>query len=139
MGITAVGADEKETGLIVDKLYQALLYLYSMCTDCLSNDIMDEIETVMKEFEDNMVDRIGKVIWKDSGLHIDYRWAKLEKYMADASPFLSQVETVGVVMHEDDDIIMLGMSYDAAHDTWYGAQVILKQNVIDIYKLEYPI
>ncbi len=49
---TAVGADEKETGLIVDKLYQALLYLYSMCTDCLSNDIMNEIETVMKEFED---------------------------------------------------------------------------------------
>ncbi len=84
-----------------------------------------------------MVDRIVKVTWKDSGLHIDYRWAKLEKYMADASPFLSEVETVGVVMHEDEDIIMLGMSYDAVHDTWYGAQVILKQNVIAMHELTY--
>ncbi len=48
---TVVGANEKETGLIVDKLYQALLHMYELCDGCEFDDV-DKIQAVLKEFED---------------------------------------------------------------------------------------
>jgi len=79
--------------------------------------------------------KLVHVQWRDSGIHVDKGWAGLDQYMANLSADSTLVDTVGILMHEDDDILMIGMSYDSFHDTWYGAQVILKSNIVDTYTL----
>lgn len=76
------------------------------------------------------------VRWLDSGMHIDKGWASLEDYRANTETARMQVVTVGILMHEDDETILIGQSFDPAHDTWVGGQLIVKENVISRNWLE---
>lgn len=75
-----------------------------------------------------------KIEWIDSGTHIDpNKWAPLSAY-TDVKP--TTVVTAGLFMHEDNDAIWVGLSYDPFHDAWYGAQWIYKDSIVDRVELE---
>lgn len=70
-----------------------------------------------------------RITWYDSGMHLDEGWATADKYTEDIDLDRLLVVTVGMLMHEDDDVVVLGLSYDPAHENWYGAQLIMKLNI----------
>ena len=73
---------------------------------------------------------IEYVRWLDSGTHLHDGWMQLEVVQQQAKACLQEVETVGHVVFEDDDVIVLGLSVDAVNSTVFGAQVIAKQNIV---------
>ena len=75
------------------------------------------------------------VQWTDSGMHINHNWASLDEFKKNIGPDTTVVQTVGMLMHEEDEYILVGQSYDPTHDTWYGAQMILKSNVVSVNNL----
>ena len=72
------------------------------------------------------------VKWLDSGMHLDFDrgWRDTETYVQKAAIDNMVVETVGFLMHEDVDILLVGQSHDRTGDNWVGAQVIARRNVI---------
>jgi xanthine/CO dehydrogenase XdhC/CoxF family maturation factor len=76
------------------------------------------------------VSKFVRVIWLDSGMHMDYGWDKRERYLADANLGRMEVTTVGILMHEDEETVVVALNHDKAHDTWIGAQVIARQSII---------
>jgi hypothetical protein len=40
-----------------------------------------------------------------------------------------------MIMHEDDDIVTVGLNYDPNHDNWIGVQLIARQNIISVERL----
>lgn len=79
-----------------------------------------------------------KVVWLDSGLHKDLGWASADEYLRDAGLASMTVITVGMLMHEDPDIVVLGLNHDPNHDTWIAAQMIARANVISVERLGVP-
>jgi hypothetical protein len=73
--------------------------------------------------------RIVRVTWLDTGAHVDYGWAKKEKYMENLNKDQMLVQTVGMVIDEDDDIILVGLSYEPVGRQWYGGQAIHKSAI----------
>jgi hypothetical protein len=68
-----------------------------------------------------------KVVWLDSGAHIDHGWAPAEKHWAEG--LSREVTTVGMLMQEDDDVIAVGLNFDPDTKNWYGVQLIYKPTV----------
>lgn len=66
------------------------------------------------------------VRWLDSGTHLSDGWMSLDIVRQQAPASLQVVETVGHVIHEDDEVLVLGLSIDEANATVFGAQVIAK-------------
>jgi hypothetical protein len=79
--------------------------------------------------------RMAYVRWIDSGMHSDYGWAPAEKYIENADLHRMECVTVGIIMHEDEDIIVVALSHDPAHDKWISAQLIHKQSIQDLLYL----
>ena len=73
---------------------------------------------------------IEYIRWLDSGTHLSDGWMKLEVVQQQAKASLQYVETVGHVVHEDDEVVVLGLSIDEANSTVFGAQVIAKGNIV---------
>lgn len=73
---------------------------------------------------------IWHIRWLDTGAHVDYGWAPKEKYIADAVTDKMTVDTIGFLMHEDDDIVMVALSH-VFDDLWYGAQIIHKSSIVE--------
>ena len=71
-----------------------------------------------------------RVTWLDSGMHIDHGWAPRSQYIEGVLLDRMHVTTVGMLMAEDEDTVLLGLNYDPAHDAWIGAQVISKGSII---------
>lgn len=69
------------------------------------------------------------VEWLDSGLNISDGWQKTDDVLGQARIERMNVTTVGMLMHEDDDLVIVGLSYDAEHDQWFSAQAIAQQNI----------
>jgi hypothetical protein len=80
------------------------------------------------------VPRAVSVLWLDSGLHIDHGWASAATYKEGADLSRMTVLTVGLLMDENEDRILVGLNYDEAHEAWIGAQAIARSS---IQKLEY--
>lgn len=76
--------------------------------------------------------RIVRVRWLDSGAHLDFDrgWRTLTEFMEKAALGTMEAETVGYLMHEDDDVILLGQTHNPTGDNWVGAQMIAKRNVL---------
>lgn len=70
------------------------------------------------------------VEWTDSGLHIDEGWASLEVYRSVAKGWDGTVTTVGFLIYEDDERLVLALSRDHQRDCVYGAQLIAKGSII---------
>ncbi len=68
-------------------------------------------------------------------MHIDEGWNSTEVYLNSIRGWTGKVVTVGQVMHEDDNVVVVGMSYDTSNQHWYGAQLIFKQNIVERSRL----
>lgn len=80
--------------------------------------------------------KLVKVTWIDSGLHLsDDGWAPIETYVAKAIAADTTVETVGFLIHEDENMVVVGLSHDAYHGAIFGAQVIHRVGVRSIEDL----
>lgn len=79
--------------------------------------------------------RMVYVRWVDSGMHSDYGWDTAAKYLDRASLRQMECVTVGILMHEDEDIIAVALSHDPEHDKWISAQLIHKQAIKDLQYL----
>lgn len=79
-----------------------------------------------------------KVTWQDSGYHFSEGWLSLKEQLRDFSTARMTVVTAGILAEEDDEVIMLGLSFSEATNTWFGLQVIAKQNIKSIEVLSCP-
>ena len=69
---------------------------------------------------------VERIHWTDSGMHLDHGWAKATAFAQSAMNWSGEVVTVGQVIHEDDSVVVVGLSHDTSNDEWYGAQLIYK-------------
>lgn len=70
------------------------------------------------------------VVWCDSGMMIDKGWQNVDFYIHQACNWKGEVTTIGSPIYEDERVLILGLSFDAVHDNWYGAQLIAKHDII---------
>lgn len=77
-----------------------------------------------------------RVEWIDSGNHKDAGWGPKEKYLEDVHEEIRQgVLTVGYLMHADDDLLVVALSWDPYCDAYYGAQIIYKPCVKSVTRI----
>lgn len=79
--------------------------------------------------QDVNLGRAIRVMWTDSGCHHDAGWAKLDEFF-DGTLRVLDVETIGLWMGENDDIVAVAQSRDVGNDNWMAAQVIWKPSII---------
>ncbi len=70
--------------------------------------------------------------WRDSGMHLaSDEWTSITNLRARAVVSGMEVTTVGMLVHEDDDVVILGLSIDEAGGTVFGAQAIWKACILE--------
>ena len=75
-----------------------------------------------------------KVVWLDSGAHIDMGWsAARSNWEAGLS---REVCTVGMLMQEEDDVVAVGLNFDPSTGNWYSVQLIYKPTIQSITPLQ---
>lgn len=67
------------------------------------------------------------VRWKDAAGHVDNVWRPIEE-ARELEP--APIVTVGMLVKEEPDYIVLVNSYDARNEVVHGDMVILKANII---------
>jgi hypothetical protein len=75
------------------------------------------------------------VRWIDSGLFISDGWQQLTEVIGQATGSNMTVTTIGHLIHEDDEIVVVGLSLDKDNDAVFGAQTIAKMNIIEYRSL----
>lgn len=80
-------------------------------------------------------DRPVLVRWIDSGLFISDGWQQLTEVIGQATGSNMTVTTIGHLVYEDDDIVVVGLSLDRDNDAVFGAQTIARQNIIEYRSL----
>jgi len=78
--------------------------------------------------------RYVKVVWLDSGAHVDHGWASAKTHMQEG--LSRQVTTVGLLMEKSDDVIAVGLNYDPDTENWFGVELIYLPNVQSITYLQ---
>jgi hypothetical protein len=75
--------------------------------------------------------------WLDSGMHLaSDEWTPIEGLRAKADPSGMEVTTVGMLVHEDDLVVILGLSVDHIRGSVFGAQAIWKASILERHALE---
>jgi len=75
---------------------------------------------------------VEAIRWRDSGMHLaSEEWTPIANLRAQAVISGMEVTTVGVLVHEDDDVVVLGLSVDEVGGTVYGAQAIWKASILE--------
>ena len=70
--------------------------------------------------------------WRDSGMHLaSEEWTSITRVRAQAVISGMEVTTVGMLVHEDDVVVILGLSIDEAGGTVFGAQAIWKACILE--------
>ena len=70
--------------------------------------------------------------WRDSGMHLaSEEWTSITRVRAQAVITGMEVTTVGMLVHEDDDVVILGLSIDETGGTVFGAQAIWKTCILE--------
>jgi len=70
--------------------------------------------------------------WRDSGMQLAHdEWTTIASLRARAVIAGMEVTTVGVLVHEDDDVVILGLSIDEAGGNVFGAQAIWKAAILE--------
>lgn len=87
-----------------------------------------------------MTPTMVRVEWIDSGMSRANGWESLEKCIEGlglaAAPVRSmEVVTVGLLMHEDDDHIVVAQSYDRHNESWFSTQVIWRPALVKMEPL----
>lgn len=75
--------------------------------------------------------------WLDTGMVISDGWLTLAETIARATetPDTMHAETIGYLVHEDENIVILAQTVDLGADAMMNAQVIAKDAVYDRYQL----
>jgi hypothetical protein len=84
----------------------------------------DEIKHVMSIVADADEGRPVRVCWTDSGMAV-HGWQSRESI----DPVMSSIETVGLWMGEDEEIVMIGGSRDRLNENWGECQLIWKPSI----------
>ena len=92
----------------------------------LANDVMVQAMTT------NSMERI---LWVDSGLSFASTWTPEQMVTDRADEWDGKVTSVGFVVHETDDRIVLGLSRDAETGMWSGCFLIYKPCILERTKL----
>lgn len=74
--------------------------------------------------------QVELIRWLDTGLAIAEGWKTPDWYASQAATRRMEVLSVGFLVHEDDDVIVLAQSYDPEHNQYVNAEVIAKQGII---------
>lgn len=83
---------------------------------------MNDNDTVM---QDDDLGRPVRVRWMDSGLALT-GW----KQKTELPSFISPVESVGLWMGENDEVVMMAGAHDEDNHNWLNVQLIWKPSVI---------
>lgn len=84
----------------------------------------EELSTVM---QDDDVGRAVRIRWVDSGLAYGAGWQKIDDL---PDIHVETCETVGIWMGENDNVVMVGQTRDAANDNWNQPMVIWKPSIV---------
>lgn len=75
--------------------------------------------------------RLVRIVWRDSGLSHDHGWqtaAQIENRTV-------LVQSVGLVVHEDDENVTIATGHSAELDLWYGIHTIWRRAIESIRDL----
>lgn len=79
----------------------------------------------------NQLQEMERITWLDSGLHLGEEWIKLTVLPELAATTHMRVVTVGQLAFENEEVVVLGLSWDEHHGTVFGAQVIAKASILE--------
>ena len=71
---------------------------------------------------DDNTGRAVRVRWIDSGLAVGHGW----KQTSELPSSVERVETVGLWMGENEEVVMVGGTRDTANESWLAVQLIYK-------------
>jgi hypothetical protein len=80
-------------------------------------------------------DSFVHVRWLDSGLFHENGWETREQIIPKART--TSVDTVGILLFEDDDNISVALSMDPDNKHYFGVQTISKKNVEGMWNVEH--
>jgi hypothetical protein len=81
---------------------------------------------------DRAVVRSEAIRWRDSGMQLaSDEWTSLTTLRARSVASALEVVTVGLLVHEDDEVVVLGLSLDKPGNSVFGAQLIWKSAIIE--------
>jgi hypothetical protein len=83
---------------------------------------------------DENIGRAVRIRWIDSGLHSDRSWAGLHEWELDMKA--AECDTVGLWIGENENVVAVAQTHDAANGNWMAVQVVWKVAVIAIDFLE---
>jgi hypothetical protein len=70
--------------------------------------------------------------WRDSGMHLaSDEWTSITELRARSVLSGMEVTTVGMLVHEDDHVVILGLSIDEEGGSVVGAQAIWKASILE--------
>lgn len=75
------------------------------------------------------------VRWVDSGLFISDGWQQLTEVIGQATGSNMTVTTIGHLIYEDDEIVVVGLSLDRDNNAVFGAQTIARMNILEYRSL----
>lgn len=78
------------------------------------------------------------VRWLDTGMAIAEGWKDAAYIRSQAKVGRMEVLSVGLLVFEDDDVVVLANSYDREHDAFHNAQVIAKAGILSRSPIEVP-
>jgi hypothetical protein len=80
--------------------------------------------------------RFERIRWLDSGMQLAAdEWTSIAGLRARSVASAMEVVTAGLLVHEDDDVVVLGLSIDEPGDAVFGAQVIWKSAILERHGL----
>lgn len=77
---------------------------------------------------DENLGRVVRVRWTDSGLHQSFGWAKRGEFFDHDLAALG-VETVGLWVGENENVVCVAQSRDEKNDNWMSVMAIWKPSV----------
>jgi hypothetical protein len=72
--------------------------------------------------------RLVRIVWRDSGLQHENGW-RMAPQIQNTTP---DVESVGYVVHEDNENITIAQGYSADLELYYGIHTIWKTAIVSI-------
>jgi hypothetical protein len=70
------------------------------------------------------------IMWLDSGLFHEKGWETKEEILPATK--LATVNTVGILLNDDDECYRVALSADFQHGHYFGVQTIAKKNVLSV-------
>ena len=83
-----------------------------------------------EEFDGRHEQRLARIVWVDSGLSFASTWLEHSTIVERAMEWTGKIVSVGRVVYEDNERVVLGISYDQENDNWASVFLIAKQSIL---------